>query len=225
MSTEAPALEASVTDATRGRMLREMSRTVEILAAERPLVMVLEDLHWADTPAVQTAWDSYLRARSTTPAPVGPLLLADACRMAGRADEGLAMADQVWRDTRHTGLRWYDAELQRLRGELLLLRGTNRARTEAMAAFRRALAIAREQGARFYELRAATSLVHLCRGGGNGHAAHARLACVYAEFTEGLGTPHLRAAAECLHDQRRAHVQPQPARRASCNNVINYLDI
>ncbi len=49
---EVRGLEATITDATRARMLREMSRTLEVLAAERPLVLVLEDLHWADAATV-----------------------------------------------------------------------------------------------------------------------------------------------------------------------------
>jgi predicted ATPase len=115
-----------------------------------------------------------------------------------RSDCGTTLVDRVWRETRHTGLRWFDAELQRLNGELLLVQGAGGARAQAATAFRRALAIAREQGARLYELRAATSMLRLCRGGRAERAAHAALARVYAEVTEGRETPDLRTAAACL---------------------------
>jgi hypothetical protein len=151
------------------------------------------------TASIQAAWESYLRSRSAVPAPVAPLLLADACRMARAPDQGLAMIDRVWRDTHQTGLRWFDAELQRLKGELILLQGRRAARRGAAACFERALALAHEQGARFYELRAATSLARLCRGRPNEGGARAGLARVYAEFAEGFDTPDLRAAAAALH--------------------------
>jgi predicted ATPase len=118
--------------------------------------------------------------------------------MTGAADLGLTIVDRVWRDTRETGLRWFDAELQRLKGELILVQGKRTARTRAAASFHRALEIADAQGARFYELRAATSLARLCRGRRNEGDARAALERVLAGFTEGFETAELRAAADCL---------------------------
>ena len=118
--------------------------------------------------------------------------------MAGIPAEGIAMVERTWRDTRDGGLRLHDAELQRVKGELLLLQGEPDARAEAETCFHAALEIAREQSARLYELRAATSLARLCRGRRNESDARAALARVYAGFTEGFDTPDLRAALECL---------------------------
>ncbi len=113
---------------------------------------------------IRNAWEDYLRARDSSAAPAAPLFLLDACCMASLPDEGLAMAERVWDDTRPTGLRWYDAELQRLKGELILLRGSRGARPQAAACFQQARQIARQQGARLYERRAASSLAQLDHG-------------------------------------------------------------
>ena len=69
---------------------------------------------------------------------------------------------------------------------------------KAEDSFRTALAIAREQGTRGYELRAATSLARLWREQGRRTEARDLLAPVYAAFTEGFDTPDLKDAAELL---------------------------
>jgi predicted ATPase len=79
-----------------------------------------------------------------------------------------------------------EAELHRLRGELLLAFSDPDA---ASGCFRRAVAVAREQGARMWELRAATSLARLWRDQGKGAEAQGLLAPVYSRFAEGLTCP------------------------------------
>ena len=66
--------------------------------------------------------------------------------------------------------------------------------------FRTALAIAREQGTRSYELRAATSLARLWGGKGRRGEAHDLLAPLYASFTEGFDTPDLKDAKALLDE-------------------------
>ncbi|MBV8334810.1 MAG: hypothetical protein JO358_05045, partial [Alphaproteobacteria bacterium] len=91
------------------------------------------------------------------------------------------------------------AEIHRLRGELASrLQHPDPAKAEE--SFRTALAIAREQGTRGYELRAATSLARLL--GEQGRRAEARdlLAPVYGWFTEGFDTPDLKEAAALLDE-------------------------
>jgi predicted ATPase len=98
-----------------------------------------------------------------------------------------------------TGERWYEAELYRLRGELVL----QHARVEpgeAEACFQQALTIARRQQAKSWELRAATSLAHLWQRQGKGAEAHALLAPVYGWFTEGFDTADLQEAKALLAD-------------------------
>jgi DNA-binding winged helix-turn-helix (wHTH) protein len=195
-------LDLARTASDRGVAIAEehaFTGLVAAAAAQRLWLAIKTGSREGSAPAIQAAWENYQRSRRAIPAPVAPLLLVDACRMTATADLGLAIVDRVWRDLRETGLRWLDAELQRLKGELILLQGRRTARTQAAASFHRALEIARAQGARFYELRAATSLARLCRGHRNQGDARGALERIYAEFTEGFETPDLQAAAACLH--------------------------
>ena len=97
---------------------------------------------------------------------------------------------------RETSERWWDAELHRLRAELLLAGGAPAA--EAEAALARALEIARGQQARSLELRAARSLAALWAGAGRTREARELLSPLYASFAEGLETPDLAASRELL---------------------------
>ena len=94
-------------------------------------------------------------------------LLAAAQGRAGRAVAGLDLASDTVDRADRTDAHWIKADLHRLRGELLLALPEPE-RPEAEACFLRALAVAREQGAKLWELRAATSLARLWRGQGSG---------------------------------------------------------
>ena len=98
-----------------------------------------------------------------------------------------------------TGIVYYEAELHRLDGELRLRLDTADEQ-RAEASFRRALEIARQQQAKSWELRGATSLARLW--GEQGRRAEARdlLAPVYGWFTEGFDTADLREAAALLSE-------------------------
>jgi hypothetical protein len=123
-------------------------------------------------------------------------LLARVCGRAGRAEEGLAAIDEGMAESRAHNERWWDAELHRLRGELLLEVGADA--HEAEAAYLCAIEIARAQQARALELRAATSLARLWRGQRRAADARLLLSEVYAWFTEGFDTPDLQAARSLL---------------------------
>jgi len=86
-------------------------------------------------------------------------LLAQVCVRAGRAEDGLAAIDEGMAASRAHNERWWDAELHRLRGELLLAGGADR--HEAETAYGRAIEIARTQQARALELRAVMSVARL----------------------------------------------------------------
>lgn len=117
-------------------------------------------------------------------------LLADACGEAGHIDEGLAALDDAFAVVARNDDRWYEAELHRLAGELGRRRGDPAEEVEAR--FRRAIDVARAQGALLLELRAAVSLARLRP------EADARRAvvAVYGRFTEGFTLPDLVAARE-----------------------------
>ena len=128
-------------------------------------------------------------------------LLAEALALMGEIDEGISVVDEALATSVASGQKWTDAELHRLRGELVsqLPRPDP---VQAEASFRTALAIARAQGTRGYELRAVTSLVRLW--GKQGRRAEARdlLAPVYGWFTEGFDTADLKEAKGLLNELR-----------------------
>src|SRR5439155_15687488 len=86
-------------------------------------------------------------------------LLAQVYGKAGRAEEGLASIDEALAEARAHNERWWDAELHRLRGELLLLQGADASDVEA--AILRALSIVRSQKPRSLAPRATMSLARL----------------------------------------------------------------
>ena len=124
------------------------------------------------------------------------VLLAQACARAGRTEEGLALLSKAQETVERTVERSQEAELHRVRAELLLAHGG--AETEAEQSLGRALAVARAQDARLWELRAARSLARLRREQGRRAEARDLLAPVYGWFTEGFGTPDLIEAKQLL---------------------------
>lgn len=119
-------------------------------------------------------------------------LLAHICEKAGRAEEGLAAIDEAMMEARIHNERWWDAELHRLRGVLLLMHGTDASDVEA--ALLRAIEIARSQQARSLELRATMSLARLYMAQKRPDAIRQQLSDLYDWFTEGFETPDLQAA-------------------------------
>jgi predicted ATPase len=123
-------------------------------------------------------------------------LLAQVYAQAGSPDEALAAIDEALAESRATNERWWDAELHRLRGELLLARGSDDEEVEL--ALLRAKEIAEAQEARSLELRAAMSLARRWRNHGRSADAQRLLRGVYDWFTEGFETADLRAAQALL---------------------------
>ncbi len=128
-------------------------------------------------------------------------MLAEACAAVGQIDEALSAVDEVLPFTQ-TEERYYEAELNRLRGEFLLMRG-NTERGTAEDCFRNAIDIAKKQEAKSWELRATTSLARLLATQGNRDDARAMLADIYNWFTEGFETADLKDA-KALLDQLNA---------------------
>jgi predicted ATPase/DNA-binding winged helix-turn-helix (wHTH) protein len=118
---------------------------------------------------------------------------------AGDGGQGLTIIEETLARCETRDERWYLAELLRIRGELLLLRGEPGA-AAAEDHFQQALALARRQGALFWELRAATSLARLLSDRGRSADATALLQPVYHQFTEGFATADLKAARVLLDD-------------------------
>jgi predicted ATPase len=124
-------------------------------------------------------------------------LLARACEISGEIEEGLTLLDDALQFVEQTGQRWQAAELNRLKGQLLLRQGDCVATEEL---YRKALNIAQEQQAKMWELRAAVSLARLRRDQGRSTEARELLAVVYGWFTEGFDTPDLKEAKALLDE-------------------------
>jgi predicted ATPase len=98
-----------------------------------------------------------------------------------------------------TGERWYEPELYRLKGALLLQQHSDN-QAEAENCFHHAMALAQNQQAKSLELRAATSLARLWQSQGKCKEAHDLLAPVYGWFTEGFDTADLQEAKALLEE-------------------------
>jgi DNA-binding winged helix-turn-helix (wHTH) protein/predicted ATPase len=138
-----------------------------------------------------------LQATAGARLPYYRALLAEACAWAGHIDDAFQAVTDGSADIEKTEERWWEAEVHRLRGELLRSDKVND-RVEAEACFHRAIEVARKQRAKSLELRAAMSLGRLWRDQGRRDDAHRILAGVYGWFTEGLDTPDLREAKSFL---------------------------
>jgi predicted ATPase len=123
--------------------------------------------------------------------------LAKACGQVGQVDEGMHLLAEALAMVDTTGERHTEAELHRLKGALLLVLPTDHT-PEAEACFKHALAIARRQQAKSWELRAAMSLARLWQQQRKRAAAYDLLAPVYGWFTEGFDTADLQEAKALL---------------------------
>jgi tetratricopeptide (TPR) repeat protein len=141
--------------------------------------------HWAKSLLGQDPW--YI-----------PLitLAASALGKHGDIDEGLDLVDEILRIGRRDNVHWWEAELLRAKGELL--GAVNGDTAAAERCFYHAIEVARLQGAKSLELRAATSLARLCQNQGKRDEARDLLAPVYDWFSEGLDTADLMEAKALL---------------------------
>ena len=124
-------------------------------------------------------------------------LLAGMCTKAGQPSEALELLAEALDQAGTAEGRWFEAELHRLRGEALLALSSE-GTAEAEACWRRSIAIASEQGARLWELRAARDLARCWAEQGEQCKARSLLAPIYGRFTEGFDTPDLIDAKTLL---------------------------
>jgi predicted ATPase len=124
-------------------------------------------------------------------------LLAEAYGDGGHLEAGLNALDEALAVVDDTKARSFEADLHRLKGELLLKQSSDHT-AEAETRFQQALGIARHQHAKALELRASTSLAHLLQSQGKRQEAYDLLAPVYNWFTEGFDTADLQDAGALL---------------------------
>jgi predicted ATPase len=131
--------------------------------------------------------------------PIFLCLLAEACMETGRLHDGLSALTEALAAADEHENRHHEAEIHRLKGELLLKEDHSNA-AEARSCFERAIEIARNQSAKSWELRATTSLARLLASQGRRDAARAMLAEIYGWFTEGFDTADLKDAKTLLDE-------------------------
>jgi predicted ATPase/predicted Ser/Thr protein kinase len=128
--------------------------------------------------------------------------LAESLGKAGQAEEGLAVLDEARTLVERTGERFYEAELHRLNGELLLKQGANEVDVERH--YQKAIEVARHQNARSLELRATVSLCRMRQARGTQdkrEEARQMLEAIYGWFTEGFDTADLQEAKALLEEK------------------------
>jgi tetratricopeptide (TPR) repeat protein len=125
--------------------------------------------------------------------------LAESCGKNGRAEEGLDLVAKGLAIAEQTGQRAAEAELHRLKGELLMATDAGNL-ADAERCLRTALDVARRQGARLFELRATVSLARLLRDTNRRDEARTMLAEIYNWFTEGFDLPDLKEANALLDE-------------------------
>jgi DNA-binding winged helix-turn-helix (wHTH) protein/tetratricopeptide (TPR) repeat protein len=133
-------------------------------------------------------------------------LFAEISMEAGQEEEGLSAVDKALQISRNTGMYHCDAEVYRLKGELLLKQAVrhnaaglnNRTYRNAESFFNLAIETAQRQQAKSWELRATTSLARLLQKQDRQTEAHERLSKIYRWFIEGHDTPDLQDARELL---------------------------
>jgi predicted ATPase len=123
--------------------------------------------------------------------------LAEAHAGLGQPVEGLKCLAEATGIIETTGERIYEADVCRVRGDLLYVTGD---RAGAEQSYHQAVAVAQRQSAKLFELRAATSLARLWHDQGKRSEARDLLAPIYNWFTEGFDTPVLQQAKALLDE-------------------------
>jgi predicted ATPase len=129
-------------------------------------------------------------------------LLAEAYGRSGQVDAGLALLADALAAVEESGERRWEAEIHRLKGELLLTQDESNI-ANAQNCFLQAVKIARNQHAKSLELRARMSLTRLLGRQGRRDEARAMLAEIYGWFTEGFDTADLKDAKALLDELNR----------------------
>jgi TOMM system kinase/cyclase fusion protein len=197
-----------------GHTVQERAEAMMTLAAEQGFAAFLAQasVHrgWARTKqgqaedGIQQIRQAMAALRATGAEWLRPYflgLLADAYGQAGQGEEGLPALAEALATVDRTGERGYEAELYRLQGELLLRQAVPEV-AQADVCFQQALAVARRQQAKSWELRAAMSLSRLWQRQGKRTEARELLAPLYGWFTEGLDTADLQEAKALLEALR-----------------------
>jgi predicted ATPase len=146
---------------------------------------------------IRSSRDACRSTGSTNRAPTDLSYLASAYLKVGQFEDAKRCIREAMMAVESTDERWYEAEVNRIAGEVTLQSPLSDT-SHSEKFFERALAVAREQQAKSWELRSAMSLARLWRSQGKPRQARELLAPVYGWFTEGFDTRDLREARTLL---------------------------
>jgi predicted ATPase len=155
------------------------------------------------TELIQQSLEAHAVMRFALNRPHFLALLAEVLAKAGRLDDALAAIGEAFEIVRTAGADYYEAELYRLKGELIVMQPSpdkESAAAEAEKCFQQALTIARLQGAKCFELRAATSLSRHWQRSGKKQDTLQLLTPIYESLTEGFDTPDMKQAKAILEE-------------------------
>jgi predicted ATPase len=150
-------------------------------------------------PLITSGCDAYRSSPATFPLPFFLSYLARACAQLGQFDEAWRCVGEAVALVEKTKERWFEAEVHRVAGEIAF-KSPEPDRAKAETYFERALAVARQQQAKSWELRAVMSIARLWRDHGERDEARDLLAPVYGWFTEGFDTLDLKEAKKLLDE-------------------------
>jgi tetratricopeptide (TPR) repeat protein len=156
----------------------------------------------AGVEEMEQAVASFRRIRGFPREQYAIALLAAGYARLGRGEQAISMLNVALAHIEQTGQKAEQAEMLRLKGEALLMRGSS-ASAEAEHCFRQAVKTARAQQAKWWELRTCVSLAKLLRDTDRRDEARAILADIYNWFTEGFDLPDLREAKSLLDELSR----------------------
>jgi predicted ATPase len=173
----------------------------------RGWALALQDQGEAGLAQVRQGIAAWRATSSTMLVPYLCTVLVEVCNHLGRAEDGLQALDEAHILVEQHEERYWEAEVYRLRG-VLLLRQTGTPQAEVEAWLRRALDVARRQEAKSLELRAVTSLARLWQQQGKRAAARELLEPIYGWFTEGFDTADLQEAQALLKELEEPYNDP-----------------
>jgi hypothetical protein len=158
--------------------------------------------------------------------PYSCALLADVADHLGHPEDGLQALTEAHTLVEQQENRWWEAEVCRLRGVLLLRQSGRTSQAEAETWLQRALDVARRQEAKSLELRAAMSLSRLWQQQGKRQEAHDLLSEVYAWFTRDLTLPISRTPKRCWipwRDTYRVSRTPMACTHVDADGLVAFL--
>jgi predicted ATPase len=172
-------------------------KTVALVSEARHLALTGDPAN--SLPVMISTRNAYEATGGNFLAPLDLSVLASTHAALGEFDDARRCIDDAMTTIERNKEKWFEVEVNRIAGEVEL-KSPERDTSKAEGYFKRALAVARQQQAKSWELRAAMSLAHLWRDQGKVQQARELLAPIYGWFTEGFDTRDLKEAKALLEE-------------------------